>query len=142
MKADIALLKRQRRLALARILYSALDAGDDQVMVTTAFSMFPPDLRMYRLSQLHRFLYALPLTVESEGRGRSKRSTIRMDANALAYIADQLDKELPDLLKMVAPKDKPKGYMPLDEFIELRDSIPEFAPMGDPVFQLTSAPRV
>jgi hypothetical protein len=83
------------------------------------------------------------LTVKSEGQGRAKRSAILMDSKALIFVADTLGMELVDLLKMREPA-KPTvkaAFMPLSDFYGMRDSIPEFAPMGDPVFQLTSAPQ-
>ena len=141
-RQHIAIRRQERQKALAKIMYSALDAGDDRVLVKKIFYMFSPALCMDRLSRLHHFLHTLPLTIDSEGQGRARRSTIRMDANALCFIADKLGMELVDLLKKVEPRKPKAGYMPLDEFVELRDSIPEFAPMGDPVFQLTSAPRL
>ncbi|BCS89990.1 hypothetical protein [Pseudodesulfovibrio sediminis] len=139
----IAIRKQERLKSLAEIMYSALDNGDRRVLVKQIFYMLPAALRFRKLCELHSFLKNLPLTIEGQGQGRGKRTCIHIDANGLSFIADRLNMELVDLLKSTDTEAKGRAsYMSLGDFHQMHDNIPDFSPMGDPVFSLTQAPEM
>ncbi|MCJ2164633.1 MULTISPECIES: hypothetical protein [unclassified Pseudodesulfovibrio] len=139
----IAIRKQERMKTLAKIMYSALDSGDRRVLVKQIFYMLPAALRFKKQCELHYFLKTLPLTIEGQGQGRGKRTILRIDARGLSFIADKLDMKLIDLLKLSNPKQREHAaFMSVGDFHQMHDDIPEFAPMGDPVFNLTKAPTL
>ena len=76
-------------------------------------------------------------------RESGRRTFIPLDSNALGFIADNLGMDIIDLLKMrpARPEAFPDFMSKADFYQRLQDT-PDFAPMGDPVFTLTQAPRI
>ena len=136
--------RRDERLAnIARILYAALDSGDTEVRVVQIPALLPQSASFKTLSMLHRFLRDQPLTLNTKKRGPGRGTYIPLDSLALSFITNELDKDILDLLKMrpARPTLIP-DFMSRADFYQKLQDIPDFAPMGDPVFTQTQATRI
>jgi len=139
-RENIAERRKERLHAVARILYSALGSGDTEVFVNIIHRMTPSPIRFENPSRMHQFLHDLPLTLETKALGQGKRTCVIMDSQALCFIDDKLGIGIIELLRM-RPERKRDGYMSLADFYQTFESIPDFAPMGDPIFTTAQAPR-
>lgn len=135
--------KTDRQKAIANILLAALDSGDRKVSILLVRTIFPPHLQFQDMPKLHYFVNSLPLTIEHQGSGKGRETSIILDVKAVSFITDTLHMKLENVLRLTRfSKRKPAPFMSLAEFAERLDNTPEFAPLGDPVFHLTTAPRL
>lgn len=135
--------RNERILAVAKVLYTALECGDHQVKVKLLPKLLPDSIRFRDLPKLHRFLHSQPLTLKTKKEGPNKGTAIPIDSKALCFIADALDMDIITLLKMRPEKKRAiPSFMSLADFYQKLQDIPDFAPMGDPVFTLTQAPQL
>jgi len=134
--------RNERILAVAKVLYAALECGDYQVKVKLLPKLLPDSIRFRDLSKLHRFLHSQPLTLKTKKEGPNKGTTIALDSKALCFIADALDIDIITLLKMRPKKQRPSpSFMSMADFYQKLQDIPDFAPMGDPIFTLSFSPE-
>lgn len=135
--------KRKRELCLAKLLFLSIQQRKKQVATNTLMGLFPDTLGFKQSAHFFFFLDSLALTISKSGAGKDRAVKIDIDIKCLKFVATTLNKSFQQLEDYYNQSTRRTGgYLTHTEFKKLQDSIPEFAPMGDPVFSLTKAPRI
>jgi len=120
---------------LASILYNAAKNGERSVFVKNIPNKFPMHLRFGILPKVHQFLHTLPLQLEQQGQGRGNATAIMINNLCLCFIADKLDLNIIDLVRLSEPtRHKREGMMSVADFLQKIEDMPDFTPVGDPIF--------
>jgi len=135
--------KKKRELCLAQLLFISIQQRQKQVATNALRELFPESLGFKQTAHFFFFLDSLDLTISKSGAGKDRTVKINIDIRCLKFVATILKKPFQQLENYYNQSTKRTGgYLTHTEFQKLQDSIPEFAPMGDPVFSLTKAPTL
>ena len=142
-RAEQITRKKEREVCLAKLLMLSIQQRQERVATMAVMELFPDSIAFNQAAHFFFFLERLSLNINKPGQGKDRLTEIEIDINCLKFVATTLNKSFPQLVDYYNQTTKRTGgYLTHTEFQKLHDSIPEFTPMGDPVFSLTRAPRM
>lgn len=138
--------KEQRQLQLAKLLFGYIQERNTTVPLQDVFKQFPGKIGFTQVAHLYAFLDRQGITQTKPGAGKNKVASILVDSTALKFVADKLDKSYHQLADHMADhmadrSGEAVGYISRTQFHDMQEGMPEFAPIGDPVFSLELYPR-
>lgn len=139
---EMKIRRAKREIMLAEILLEEIKDNRESVWTKTVFKKFKGNAAFSQMGHFTKLLGQLPLNLTKKGNGKHVVYEILIDNACISFVARKLERNVAAIAALQS-EDFPHGRNRLfpAEFHQLIESIPDFTPMGDPVFHLTKAPR-